>query len=73
MDWYTRRTTKSESHIRRAGFISARHWYLMSDHFLVNGYVKNVFDKRYITNNQSDTGMDVGAPLTFGVAVRYDM
>lgn len=45
----------------------------MSDHFLVNGYVKNVFDKRYITNNQSDTGMDVGAPLTFGVAVRYDM
>ncbi|AUG52080.1 TonB-dependent receptor [Thalassospira marina] len=36
-----------------------------------SGYVKNLFNERYITNNQSDTVMDVGAPLTFGVAARY--
>jgi outer membrane receptor protein involved in Fe transport len=46
--------------------------YPLFDSVLVKGYVKNVFDKRYITNNQGDTGLDVGAPLTFGVAVRYD-
>ncbi len=38
-----------------------------------NAYVKNLFDKKYITNNQSDTILDVGAPRTIGVAVRYDL
>lgn len=35
------------------------------------GYVKNLFNERYVTANRSDTGVDVGAPLTFGVAARY--
>jgi len=35
------------------------------------GYVKNLFNERYVTANQSDTVVDVGAPLTFGVAARY--
>ncbi len=36
------------------------------------GYVKNLFNERYVTANQSDTVVDVGAPLTFGVAARYE-
>ncbi|SOC29972.1 TonB-dependent receptor [Thalassospira xiamenensis] len=36
------------------------------------GYVKNLFNERYVTNNQKDTVVDVGAPLTFGVAARYE-
>ncbi|MAZ34044.1 MAG: energy transducer TonB [Thalassospira sp.] len=36
------------------------------------GYVKNLFNERYVTANRSDTGVDVGAPLTFGVAARYE-
>ncbi|HZX19203.1 MAG TPA: TonB-dependent receptor [Pseudomonas sp.] len=38
----------------------------------LSGYVRNLFDERYITNNQSDSLLDVGAPLTVGVAARYD-
>lgn len=38
----------------------------------LSGYVRNLFDERYITNNQSDSLVDVGAPLTLGMAARYD-
>lgn len=38
----------------------------------LSGYVRNLFDERYITNNQSDSLLDVGAPLTVGMAARYD-
>lgn len=41
------------------------------DSLIVNGYVRNLFDTRYITNNQGDTLLDVGAPLTLGVALSY--
>lgn len=37
----------------------------------VSGYVRNLFDERYITNNQSDNLLDVGAPMTLGMAARY--
>ena len=37
----------------------------------LTGYVRNLFDERYITNNQSDNLLDVGAPMTLGVAARY--
>ena len=39
----------------------------------LSGYVKNLFDKEYIVNNQDDLTLDVGAPRTFGVSVRYDL
>ncbi|EZH79079.1 energy transducer TonB [Ectopseudomonas composti] len=38
----------------------------------LSGYVRNLFDEEYITNNQSDSLLDVGAPMTLGVAARYD-
>lgn len=38
----------------------------------LSGYVRNLFDERYITNNQGDELLDVGAPLTLGMAARYD-
>lgn len=38
----------------------------------VSGYVKNLFDKEYVTNNRADI-LDVGAPRTFGVVLRYDL
>lgn len=46
--------------------------YQINDNFQVSGYVKNLFDEEYISNNQSSNVLDVGAPLTFGMAVRYD-
>lgn len=38
----------------------------------LKGYVHNLFDERYITNNQAADLLDVGAPLTVGMAARYD-
>ena len=39
----------------------------------VSGFVKNAFDKRYVTNNRDDEIIDAGAPRTFGMALRYDL
>lgn len=39
----------------------------------VSGFVKNAFDKEYVTNNRGGDIIDVGAPRTFGMALRYDM
>nr|WP_154220666.1 TonB-dependent receptor [Pseudomonas gessardii] len=39
----------------------------------VSGFVKNAFDKAYITNNRSGDIVDVGAPRTVGLVLRYDM
>ncbi len=39
----------------------------------VNAYVKNLFDRQYIANNQTGRVVDVAAPRTIGVSVRYDM
>ncbi len=38
----------------------------------VSGYVKNLFDEKYVTNNRADI-VDVGAPRTLGVILHYDM
>ena len=47
--------------------------YPVMESLLLSAYVKNLTDKEYITNNQSnDETLDVGAPLTAGVAARYD-
>lgn len=47
--------------------------YKLTRNIAVSGFVKNAFDKEYITNNRSGDIIDVGAPRTVGVALRYDM
>lgn len=39
----------------------------------LNAYIKNLFDEKYIVNNQGDDLLDVGAPRTLGVALRADI
>ena len=47
--------------------------YKVTKNVAVSAYVKNSFDKEYVTNNRSDDIIDVGAPRTVGMILRYDM
>lgn len=47
--------------------------YKITRNVAVSGYVKNAFDKEYVTNNRSGDIVDVGAPRTIGLILRYDM
>lgn len=47
--------------------------YKITRNVAVSGFVKNAFDKEYITNNRSGDIVDVGAPRTVGLVLRYDM
>lgn len=47
--------------------------YKITKNIAVSGYVKNAFDKEYVTNNRSGDIIDVGAPRTLGLVLRYDM
>ncbi|WP_339481299.1 TonB-dependent receptor [Pseudomonas sp. RL_5y_Pfl2_73] len=47
--------------------------YKVTKNVAVSAYVKNAFDKEYVTNNRSDDVIDVGAPRTVGMILRYDM
>ncbi|WP_449432880.1 TonB-dependent receptor [Pseudomonas putida] len=47
--------------------------YKLSKNVALSGFVKNAFDKEYITNNRSGDILDVGAPRTVGLALRYDL
>ncbi|MNE47345.1 catecholate siderophore receptor Fiu [compost metagenome] len=47
--------------------------YKITRNIAVSGFVKNAFDKEYITNNRSGDILDVGAPRTVGMALRYDL
>lgn len=47
-------------------------YYRLSPFISMTAYTKNLFDERYITNNQGDDILDVGAPRSYGVALRYD-
>ncbi len=47
--------------------------YKVTPEVTVSGFVKNAFDKRYVTNNRDDEIIDAGAPRTFGMALRYDL
>lgn len=47
--------------------------YKVTKNVAVSGYVKNAFDKEYVTSNRSGDIIDVGAPRTFGLVLRYDM
>lgn len=47
--------------------------YRLIEGLTLSGYVKNLFDKDYITNNRSGDFVDVGAPRTVTFALRYDL
>ncbi|MBB4865719.1 outer membrane receptor protein involved in Fe transport [Pseudomonas nitritireducens] len=47
--------------------------YQLGHGLTLSGYVKNLFDKDYITNDRSGDFVDVGAPRTFTVALQYDL
>ncbi|WP_422419465.1 TonB-dependent receptor [Pseudomonas sp. GZD-222] len=47
--------------------------YKITKNVAVSGFVKNAFDKEYVTNNRSGDVIDVGAPRTVGLVLRYDM
>ncbi|WP_055127628.1 TonB-dependent receptor [Pseudomonas mediterranea] len=47
--------------------------YKVTKNVAVSAYVKNAFDKEYVTNNRNDDIIDVGAPRTLGMILRYDM
>jgi iron complex outermembrane recepter protein len=47
--------------------------YQINKKLSVNAYVKNLFDEKYITNNQGDDILDVGAPRLLGIALRTDI
>lgn len=47
--------------------------YKVTRNVAVSGFVKNAFDKEYVTNNRGGDIIDVGAPRTVGLALRYDM
>ena len=47
--------------------------YPLSKNITISGFVRNLFDREYITNNQEDDFLDVGAPRTFGIALRAEM
>lgn len=55
-----------------AALVNATLTYRIGD-ATINAYVKNLGDRRYVANNQSGRVVDVSAPRTFGVAVRYDL
>lgn len=57
----------------RVTLVNATASYRVNKSLELSAYVKNVFDQQYITNNQQGTVLDVGAPRTFGVALRADL
>ena len=46
--------------------------YQLNQRLRFTGFVRNLFDREYTTNNNG-TVLDVGAPRTFGVSVRLDI
>ncbi|WP_077046195.1 TonB-dependent receptor [Pseudomonas sp. KK4] len=47
--------------------------YKITKNVALSGYLKNAFDQGYVTNNRSGDNIDVGAPRTAGLVLRYDM
>ncbi|MBV7564341.1 TonB-dependent receptor [Pseudomonas sp. sia0905] len=47
--------------------------YALTEQLVLSGYVKNLFDKHYITNNRNDEIIDVGAPRSFGLVLDYKL
>lgn len=50
--------------------------YKLIEGLALSGYVKNLFDEKYVTNNRAGEPVniiDVGAPRTLGLVLRYDL
>lgn len=47
--------------------------YKVTKNIAVSGFLKNAFDKEYVTNNRGGDIIDAGAPRTMGLALRYDL
>ncbi len=61
-------TRRSDDHV----LVNLNTEYELLKGLAVSGYVKNLFDEKYVTNNRADI-LDVGAPRTLGVVLRYDL
>lgn len=63
------------AHVRKSDhytLVNLNASYVLVEGLTVSGYVKNLFDKQYVTNNRSDI-LDVGAPRTLMFTLRYDL
>lgn len=64
------------THVRKSDYytlVNLNAEYRLSEELTLSGYVKNLFDKDYITNNRSGDIIDVGAPRTLMMVLRYDL
>lgn len=61
-------TRRSDDHV----LVNLNGEYPVLEGLTVSAYVKNLFDEKYVTNNRADI-LDVGAPRTLGVVLRYDL
>lgn len=52
--------------------VNASVGYQLNQRLRFTGFVRNLFDREYTTNNNGNV-LDVGAPRTFGVSVRLDI
>lgn len=62
-------TRRSDDHV----LVNLNAEYELVEGLAVSGYVKNLFDKGFVTNNRGGDIIDVGAPRTVGLVVRYDL
>lgn len=64
------------THVRKSDYytlVNLNAEYELLEGLTLSGYVKNLFDKQYISNNRSGDIIDVGAPRTLTLALRYDL
>jgi iron complex outermembrane recepter protein len=53
--------------------VNANASYRLNPRTTVNAFVRNLFDREYITNNSVGNVLDVGAPRLFGVALKLEI
>lgn len=53
--------------------VNANASYRLNARTTVNVFVRNLFDREYVTNNTTGNVLDVGAPRLFGVALKLDI
>lgn len=53
--------------------VNANATYRLNPRTTVNAFVRNLFDREYVTNNSSGDVLDVGAPRLFGVALKLEI
>jgi len=53
--------------------VNANASYRLNPRTTVNAFVRNLFDREYITNNSTGNVLDVGAPRLFGVALKLEI